>query len=203
LADKDVARRWTIAIAQLRSRAAKVRRAAVPPEVLEVVEQSLTLSDAVVRELAGTGLQFDAYKLKLDEQTAQWSYLFEEMPLPCVETDASGIIFNANRAAATMLNTSVKHLGARLLMHFAEDRDGFVQLLRGLSADGSRHSSPMIIRPRERAPMHVEATVIPRSPGDRTSWLWFFMPGEHPHVSPRRHEKPHAETAGTQPPLAS
>ena len=178
----------------MRTRAAKVRRAAVPPEALEVVEQSLALSDAVVRELAGTGLEFDAYKLKLDEQTALWSYLFEEMPLACVETDASGIIFNANRAAATMLNTSVKHLGARLLMHFAEDRDGFGQLLRGLSSDGSRHSAPMIIRPRERAPMRVEATVIPRSPGDRTSWLWFFMPGNHPHVSPRRHEKAHVDS---------
>jgi PAS domain-containing protein len=193
LADKDVARRWTIAIAQLRNRAAKMRRAADPPELLEMLEQSLTLSEAVVRELAGTGLEFDAYKVKLDEQTALWSYLFEEMPLPCVETDASGIIFNANRAAATMLNTSVKHLGARLLLHFAEDRDGFGRLLRGLSSDGSRHSSPMIIRPRERAPLHVEATVMPRSPGDGTSWLWFFMPAEHPHVSPRRHEKAAAE----------
>ena len=178
----------------MRNRAAKIRRAAVPPEVLEVVEQSLTLSDAVVRELAGTGLQFDACKVKLDEHAAQWSYLFEEMPLPCVETDASGIIFNANRAAATMLNTSVKHLAARLLMHFAEDRDGFGQLLRGLSSDGARHSSPMIIRPRERAPMHVAATVIPRSPGDHSSWLWFFAPGEHVHVSPRRHEKAPADS---------
>jgi PAS domain-containing protein len=102
--------------------------------------------------------------VKLDEQTALWSYLFEEMPVPCVETDASGIIFNANRAAATMLNTSVKHLGARLLMHFAEDRDRFGQLLRGLSLDGSRHSSSLVIRPRERAPMHVEATVMPGHP---------------------------------------
>ena len=192
-----------MAIAQLRNRAAKVRRGSASPEVLDVVEQSLSLSDAVVRELAGTGLRFDAYKLKLDEQTALWSYLFEEMPLSCIETDASSIIFNANRAAATMLNTSVKHLGARLLMHFAEDRDRFGQLLRGLSIDGSRQSSPLIIRPRERAPMHVEATVIPRSPGDRTSWLWFFRPGERPHVSPRRHERAHAETAETPPPLAS
>jgi PAS domain-containing protein len=189
LADKDVARRWSIAIAQMRSRAAKLRRAAVPPEVLDVVDQSLSLSDAVVRELAGTGLQFDTYKMKLDEQTALWSYLFEEMPVPCVETDASGIIFNANRAAATMLNTSVKHLGARLLMHFAEDRDRFSQLLRGLSLDGSRHSSSFVIRPRERAPIHVEATVLPRSPGDSTSWLWFFMPPEQPHIGSRRHEK--------------
>ena len=170
--------------------------------MLEVVEQSLALSDAVVRELAGTGLQFDAYKVKLDEQTALWSYLFEEMPLPCVETDASGVIFNANRAAATMLNTSVKHLGARLLLHFAEDRDGFGQLLRGLSLDSSRHSSPMIIRPRERAPIHVEATVFPRSPGDHTSWLWFFMPGEHPHVSARRHEKAPSQTPESPSPVS-
>jgi PAS domain-containing protein len=202
LTDKDVARRWTIAIAQLRNRVAKVRRAAVPPEVLEVVEQSLTLSDAVVRELAGTGLQLDAYKAKLDEQTALWSYLFEEMPLACVETDASGIIFNANRAAATMLNTSVKHLGARLLLHFAEDRDGFGQLLRGLSSDSSRHSSPMIIRPRERAPIHVEATVFPRSPGDRTSWLWFFIPGDHPHLSARRHQRAPSQAPESPSPIS-
>ena len=177
----------------MRNRAAKLRRAAVPPEVLDVVDQSLSLSDAVVRELAGTGLQFDAYKVKLDEQTALWSYLFEQMPVPCVETDSSGIIFNANRAAATMLNTSVKHLGARLLMHFAEDRERFGQLLRGLSLDGSRHSSSLVIRPRERAPMHVEATVLPRSPGDSTSWLWFFMPPEQPHIGSRRHEKAPAD----------
>jgi len=203
MADKDVARRWSIAIAQLRSRAAKVRRAAVPSEVLEVVDQSLSLSDSVVRELAGTGLQFDAYKVKLDEQTALWSYLFEEMPLPCVETDASGIIFNANRAAATMLNTSVKHLGARLLLHFAEDRDRFGQLLRGLPSDGSRHRCALVIRPRERAPMHMEATVIPRTPGDTSSWLWFFNPPDQPPVGSRRHDKSQGDGEGTPSSLAS
>ena len=206
MADKDVVRRWTIAIAQLRNRAAKVRRAATPPDVLEVVDQSLTLSDAVVRELAGTGLQFDAFKVKLDEQTALWSHLFEEMPLACVETDSSGIILNANRAAATLLNTSVKHLGARLLMHFAEDRDRFGQLLRGLPVDCSRHRLSLVIRPRERAPMHVDATVIPRSPGDTSSWLWFFMPPEQPHPGPRRHDKSPADSAeptSPTPPLAS
>jgi PAS domain-containing protein len=202
LADKDVARRWAIAIAQMRNRAAKVRRSAVPPDVLEVVDQSLSLADSVVRELAGTGLQFDAYKVKLDAQTALWSYLFEEMPLPCVETDASGIIFNANRAAATMLNTSVKHLGARLLLHFAEDRDRFGQLLRGLTADGSRHRASLVIRPRERAPVHLEATVIPRSPGDTSSWLWFFMPPDQPPVGARRHDKAHAGSPEPPPSLA-
>jgi PAS domain-containing protein len=192
LADKDAVRRWTLAIAQLRSRAVKARRTAAAPDVLEILEQTLALCDGMVRELAGTGLQFDAYKLKLDEQTALWSHLFEQMPLACVETDASGIIFNANQAAATMLNTSVKHLGARLLMHFAEDRDRFGQLLRGLPADGSRHRLSLIIRPRERAPVPVEATVITRAPGDTTSWLWFFTAPDQPHAIRRRHDKPAA-----------
>jgi PAS domain-containing protein len=189
VSDKDVCRRWTIAIAQLRTRAAKVRRGA-SPEVVEVIDQSLTLCDSVVRDLAGTGLQFDAFKVKLDSQSALWLHLFEEMPAACVETDASGIIFNANRAAASMLNTSVKHLGARLLLHFAEDRDQFGSLIRGLTADGSRNQASLTIRPRERAPLGVEATVIPRTPGDSSSWLWFFTPAETRHVGSRRHEKP-------------
>jgi len=201
LTDRDVARRWTIAIAQLRNRAAKVRRTAVP-EALEIIEHSLSLSDSIVRELAGSGMESDGYKAKLDEQTAMWSYLFEEMPLPCVATDANGIIFSANRAAGTMLNTSVKHLAARLLLHFAEDRDRFGQLLRGLPSDGSRHRLSLVIRPRERAPLHVDATVIPRTPGDTTSWLWFFMPSEQAPANPRRHDKPRADSTET-PPLAS
>ena len=201
MSDKDVCRRWTIAIAQLRSRAAKIRRGA-SAEVMEVIDQSLGLCDSVVRDLAGTGLQFDAFKVKLDSQSALWSHLFEEMPAACIETDASGIIFNANRAAASMLNTSVKHLGARLLLHFAEDRDQFGGLIRGLAADGTRHHLSLTIRPRERAPMAVEATVVPRSPGDSSSWLWFFTPAELRHAGSRRHEKS-IERLERTPPLAS
>lgn len=187
MSDKDVCRRWTIAIAQLRNRAAKVRRVA-SPEVIDVLDQSLGLCDSVVRDLAGTGLQFDAFKLKLDSQTVLWSHLFEEMPSPCIETDSSGIIFNANRAAASMLNTSVKHLGARLLLHFAEDREHFGRLIRGLTPDGGRQRATLTIRPRERAPIAVDATVIARTPGDSSSWLWFLMPPELPQAG-SRHEK--------------
>jgi len=194
LADKDVCRRWTLAITQLRNRATKLRRATIPPEALDVVEQSLALAESVVRDLAGTDLEFDAFKVKLDEQTALWSHLFEEMPLACVETDASGIIFHANSAAASMLNTSVKHLSARLLMHFAEDRERFGELLRGLSVDGSTHRASLVIRPRERAPLQVEATVVPRVPGDSTSWLWFLMPPDQPHSSARRHNRTPPQT---------
>jgi PAS domain-containing protein len=202
LADKDLVRRWTLAIAQLRSRVAKVRRITTP-DALDVIDQSLMLSDAVVRELAGAGLQFDVYRTQLDAQEALWAHLFAEMPLACVETDASGIIFNANRAAATMLNTSVKHLGARLLLHFAEDRDQFGQVLRGLSSDGSRYQLRLNIRPRERALIHVEATVVQRSPGDTGAWLWFLAPADRPQPALRRRDKGPSPSSEAPSPMVS
>ena len=194
VSDKDTCRRWTIAISQLKSRAAKVRRGGVPNETADLVEQCLTMCDAVVRDLAGAGLQLDESRLKLNSQISLWTHLFDEMPTACVETDASGVILGANRAAAVLFNTSVKHLSARLLMHFAEDRDQFGQLLRGLSADGARHRCALIIRPRERAPVHMEATVVVRSPGDLSSWLWFFTPFEQHEHATRRHARAAVET---------
>jgi PAS domain-containing protein len=189
VSDKDACRRWTIAISQLKSRAAKGRRAGVAQDTSDLVDQSLTLCDAIVRDLAGAGLQLDESRVRLDAQIALWTHLFEEMPTACVETDASGVILGANPAAAALFNTSVKHLTARLLMHFAEDRDQFGQLLRGLSIEGARHRCALIIRPRERAPVHMEATVAVRSPGDVSSWLWFFTPLDQHEAAARRHSR--------------
>ena len=195
MSDKDACRRWTIAISQLKSRAAKMRRNGAPQETADLMEQSLTLCDAIVRDLAGAGLQLDENRVKLDSQVALWTHLFDEMPTACVETDASGVILGANPAAAVLFNTSVKHLTARLLMHFAEDRDQFGQLLRGLSVESGRHRCALIIRPRERAPVHMHATVAGRSPGDVSSWLWFFTPLEHHEPATRRHSRTPVATA--------
>ena len=188
--DKDACRRWTVAISQLKSRVGKARRAGVAHDAADLVDQSLSLCDAIVRDLAGAGLQLDETRGKLDDQIGLWTHLFDEMPTACVETDASGVILGANPAAAVLFNTSVKHLAARLLMHFAENRDQFGQLLRGLSVDSARHRCALIIRPRERAPVHMEATVVVRSPGDVSSWLWFFMPLEAHEPSTRRQRPP-------------
>ena len=161
MSEKDACRRWSIAISQLKSRAAKARRGGAQ-DTVDLVEQSLSLCDGIVRDLAGAGLQLDESRVKLDAQIALWAHLFEEMPTACVETDASGVILGANPAAGVLFNTSVKHLTARLLMHFAEDRDQFGQLLRGLSVESVRHRCALVIRPRERAPVQPS--------GDQLSW---------------------------------
>ena len=178
MSDKDACRRWTIPISQLRSRAAKARRGGTPDRV-ELVEQSLSLCDGIVAiwrapacnsmrpgearrpdRVLDPSLRGNAGRLCRDR---------------CQRDDR-----RANPAAAVLFNTSVKHLTARLPMHFAEDRDQFGQLLRGLSTESVRHRCALIIRPRERAPVQMEATVLVRSPGDVSSWLWFFTPFEHP-----------------------
>ena len=183
--DKDACRRWTIAITQLRSRAARARRGAASPAVSELIEEALALCEVVVRDLAGAGLQIDEVKEKLEAQSGLWSHLFEEMPGPCVETDSSGVILSANPAAAALLNTSVRHLPSRLLLHFADDRDQFGQLLRELSAESGQHRCSLIVRPRERAPLRVFATVVVRSPGNLDSWLWFLTPIDSPRPATR------------------
>lgn len=173
----------------------KARRSGAAQDAGDLVDQSLALCDAIVRDLAGAGMQLDETRLKLDTQMGLWIHLFDEMPTACVETDSSGVILGANPAAAVLFNTSVKHLAARLLMHFAEDRDQFGQLLRNLSADNMRHRCALVIRPRERAPVHMEATVVVRSPGDASSWLWFFRSLEQHDPATRRHGRTAVETS--------
>ena len=180
-------RRWVLTIAQLRHRAAKARRASANAEAFEIVDEALTLCDSIVRELAGTGMAFDEYKLKLDAQSALTAQLFDEMPIACVETDPSGVIRGANREAGRLFNTSGKHLAARLLLHFSEDREHFGRFLRTLSGDCASRDS-LVIRPRERAPLHADVTVIPRVAGDPSVWLWFFTPNGRVQATKRRQE---------------
>jgi PAS domain-containing protein len=185
MSDKDPSRRWTIAITQLRTRAARARRGGAPSEASELIDEALALCEVVVRDLAGAGLRIEVAKEKLEAQAGLWSRLFEEMPGPCVETDGGGVILSANPAAAALLNTSVRHLPSRLLLHFADDRDQFGQLLRGLSAGSGQHRCALVVRPRERAPLRVLANVVVRSPGNLESWLWFLTPIDSPRPATR------------------
>ena len=70
MSGKDACRRWIIAISQLKSRAAKVRRGGVAQDTTDLVEQSLSLCDGIVRDLAGAGLQLDESRVRLDTQIA-------------------------------------------------------------------------------------------------------------------------------------
>jgi PAS domain-containing protein len=177
--DADPCRRWTLELADLRSRARKLKLNGVPISVpaSEILEDALNICASLVQDLAGAHLAAKKLADEVRSEGAQWDYLFDQMTAPCISTDAQGRILSANRSAALFLNVSTKHLRERLLLHFAEDRDTFVGLLRRLEHERARIQAELTIRPRERAPRQAAVVVVPRTPENATSWLWFFVPG--------------------------
>jgi PAS domain-containing protein len=205
--DADPCRRWTLELAELRSRARKLKLngVSISAPAGEILEDAFNICASLVRELAGARLAAKKLEDEVRSESAQWDYLFDQMTVPCISTDAQGRILNANRSAALFLNVSTKHLKERLLLHFAEDRDTFVGLLRRLEHERARIQAELTIRPRERAPRQAAVVAVPQTPENATSWLWFFVPGGLAGKT-RRGQEGHGatkpEVAGTEAPGA-
>ena len=198
----DPCRRWTRDIADLRTRAARTKRHSVSDSGLEdLLTDALAACDSLLFELAGARLELDRSVSSAKDDAADWSFLFDRMPVACVATDANGVITNANRSAALLLNLSAKNLGYRMLMHFFDGRDSFSQLLQSLTVELPPVRASLSLRPRERASVGTDVIVVPRTPGDLTIWLWFLVPAT------RRQQPEESHTAGAVngrrvPPLA-
>ena len=176
----DFSRRWTREIGQLRSRASKASHHGITapqaPELADVLEHALAMCTNLLQDLAGSRLECARLTRSLNASAADWDHLLDQLPVACVLTDAAGSISSANRAAALMLNLSVKHLSGRTLLHFTQDREEFPVLLNVLSTAGRQLSTTLTIRPRERAPLDVDVIVRPGTPDDTSTWLWFLSP---------------------------
>jgi PAS domain-containing protein len=174
----DPSRRWAREIGDLRTRAARTKRRSMSDSGLEdLLTEALGACDSLLFELAGARLELDRFVSSAKDDAADWSYLFDRMPVACVATDANGVITNANRSAALLLNLSAKNLGDRVLMHFFDGRESFCQLLHSLVVEPPPVRGSLSLRPRERAVVWTDVIVVPRTPGDLTTWLWFLLPG--------------------------
>ena len=77
------------------------------------------------------------------------------------------------------------------LLHFTQDRDGFMDLLRRMRRERTQLQCELAIRPRDRGTLRAAVTLMPRSPGNTTEWLWFVAPipsergGEEPSSAAR------------------
>ena len=190
MAETDVSRRWIRQISQLRTRVAKVRRGLVCPEISEVFDQCLTTCDALLWEFAGAELRCTELLAAAHLKQAAWDRLFEQMPVACLEVDGAGSIVSANPPAALMLNLTVKHLEHRLLLHFAEDRRQFASLVQRVLLDGTPQRAAIRIRPRERAPLDVQALIVPRNLDDPSTCLWFLNAGVPSPAGRRKLRRP-------------
>jgi PAS domain-containing protein len=189
-------------IAQLRTRAARLRRTNMPADLDDLIDQVFTLCDAMLQDLAGQRFDCEAVVAKLKGDASQSAHasalLFDEMPVACLETDANGIIVRANRAAALLLNLSARFLNGRLLRLFSQRRDEFDGFIRTLGRGRMRHRVSMALWPRERAPFRAELTVVPIEADSSSNWLWFMGTDHRDDASPRRsHTASHPEAPAT------
>jgi PAS domain-containing protein len=167
---------------RLRSAAAEVRRQQLPPRASEVFEQLFDTCEALERDLAGAEMDLAARQAAAEQQAAKRDYLFEMMPVACIETDSGGTILRTNRAAATLLNTSPKHLVGRLLLHFMEDRESFRLFMQDRDRQDGQAPLACCIRPRERAPIAVDCQTIAASAAGGFTSLLFLLPAQQPAV---------------------
>jgi PAS domain S-box-containing protein len=132
--------------------------------------------------------------------------LFELMADGYLVTDGNGIILQANRAAARLLNLSQRFLQGRpLLLFVGADRDRFASALGELRENGGeRRDWRLTLRPRERMAFSCLATVAATREGDEMVMRWILHaapesgPAARPH-SPNRDAIP-ARRIGAPPP---
>ena len=163
------------ALAHLRAKAAKLRRGGgADSDELTLLDEALQLTDAMRVECAALQQQIVDLQSRLDMQENEAQQLIDRAPAALVLTDSAGIIADANRAAVTMFGLGKQGLKHELLMHFAEDRSGFAELVRRLPHGAEPIRANARIRPRNRAPFDADIILLkdPRHGDDR--WLWFF-----------------------------
>jgi PAS domain-containing protein len=140
------------------------------------LEEAVSLCTALLQELSGAEMEIQRCAADARAERQQADDLFDHMLMPCVCADDNGRITRANRAAALFLHVSVRRLVGQPLLHFTLDRERFLDLIRRMCRDRTLVQSELMIRPRERSTIHAAVTVIPRSAGTTTEWLWFFAP---------------------------
>lgn len=122
-------------------------------------------------EVVGTlNMPADSFSSSLDDIDAAQS------EVPWVMTDPYGILLEANRAAAHLLNVSVNGLRSRqLLVFFDGDREQWHHALRSAAA-GLMVDREGAVRPRERRPIRVRAEIArTRDELSNEALLWTFI----------------------------
>jgi len=143
------------------------RRAASDRDQAKLLGRSLQELGTTLEELRVAQEQLIEGRLRLEathaelvrERERYWQ-LFEEMPQAYVVTEPSSIITEVNRAGAQLFNVSQRFLvGKAMSVFVCEDRGRFLSDIARFAADGQSYELAFKMRPRERAPLDVIATV--------------------------------------------
>jgi len=139
---------------------------------LHELERALEELRVAQEQLVDNRARMEHLHAELAQQYRKYAELFDEMPQPYIVTRGDSTITEANKAAAELLNISPRFLiGKALSVFVSENRAQFLQDCTRI-VDLSSTDLKLRIRPRERAPMDVVATVR----GSSESLRWVLRP---------------------------
>jgi PAS domain-containing protein len=134
-------------------------------EELQVANEHL---QSQVDELASARWKISTAEQRLEE-------FANTVPVPCLWTDAAGVIDDGNAAACALLNISRQRLPGKPLMLFITDRDALFAAIETLRRGGSAATVELdlTVRPRERRPRVARVTGHITEHDSR--WTWFIQ----------------------------
>ena len=177
----DPGRKWGPVVERLRRRFTKGHRS-LPPNVEQTMSEAIDTCESLLQELAASYLERVELRNRISSLRDEWAYLFEAMPTACLVVDAAGTMLQSNHRAAELLNMSARHLENRVMTYFVQNRQAFLNTLHDLSLAAERVSATFLVRPYERGPLQIDMIAVPKTPGDRTVWLWFLTPFAASHA---------------------
>jgi len=97
--------------------------------------------------------------------------LHEGLPLPCILTNETGCVDEANGLAADLLNVAQRYLIGKPLLLFLPERDVYFQMIETAKAKGSC-AGRLTLRPREQKPrqVSVDVSTLPH----QVRWCWLI-----------------------------
>ena len=120
-------------------------------------------------------MRMEQLQHELRQQYEKYWLLFDAMPDAYVVTKPDSTILEVNKAAAQLFNVSQRFLiGKTLSVFVCEDRTQFLSATARAAADAASQEMVLKLRPRERAPLTISASVS----GDRDGLRWILRPAQ-------------------------
>jgi PAS domain S-box-containing protein len=124
-------------------------------------------------QLIESRTRMEQLQLELRKQYDRYWKLFDAMPEAYVVTKPDSTILEVNKAAAQLFNVSQRFLiGKTLSVFVCEERGRFLAASTRAASETAAMELTLKLRPRERAPLAVEARVS----GDADGLRWVLRP---------------------------
>lgn len=121
-------------------------------------------------QLVESRVRIDHLQAELRQEKQRYWQMFDAMPDAYVVSRPDSTIIEVNRAAAQLLNVSQRFLvGKTLSVFVCENRSDFLDAGNRIASDGGSLQVSLRLRPRERAPLTIAATVS--GEGDALRWV--------------------------------